>query len=475
MIEIVQSIVALIVTLSVLVTIHEYGHYIVARWCGVHVLRFSVGFGRPLWMKRGPSPVLPPPPPEQVIRTRSNEPLEGTEFVIAGIPLGGYVKMLDEREGFVPDDQLHLAFNRKPVWQRMAIAAAGPVANFLLAIVAYWVLYSVGVTGLTPVLGNVDKASAAGQAGLSEGHEIVAVDGVATRTWSDVNMQLFQRIGDTGRIVFDVREPGDDLNDYVDQVEVPVEDWLADADEPYPTRDLGMVRWSPPLPAILGSVVSGEPAERAGFRAGDRVVAADGETIGDWYDWVDVVQASPNRRIDVEIERDGQTIALTVVPRTRNINGQEQGFFGASVEMVALPPEMYREIRHPVYTAWIPALERTWSVTTFTLNAIGKMIVGAISPKNLSGPITIAQVASASAESGFESFIGFLALLSISLAVINLMPIPMLDGGHLVYYTLEAVFRKPVPERVQEWGLQVGLFLIVSIMVLAFYNDLTRL
>ncbi len=475
MIEIIQSLVALIVTLLVLVTIHEYGHYIVARWCGVHVLRFSVGFGRPLWMRRGPVPVLPPPPPDQDIATRSNESLEGTEFVVAGIPLGGYVKMLDEREGFVPDDQLHLAFNRKPVWQRIAIAAAGPIANFLLAIVAYWVLYSVGVTGLTPRLGDIDETSKAGQAGLSVGQEIVAVDGVPTRTWSDVNMQLFQRIGDTGRIVFDVRDPADGLDTYVDQYVVEVQNWLSDAEEPYPTRDLGMSSWSPPLPAKLGSIVSGEPAERAGFRQGDHVRTANGDVIEDWYDWVDVVKSNPNRRIDAEVERAGELVALSVVPRPRNVNGQDEGFFGASVEMVALPDDMYRDVRHPVYSAWVPALERTWSVTTFTLNAIGKMIVGAISPKNLSGPITIAQVASASAESGFETFIGFLALLSISLAVINLMPIPMLDGGHLVYYLFEAIFRKPVPERVQEWGLKVGLFLIVSIMVLAFYNDLTRL
>ena len=474
MIEIVQSVVALIVTLSVLVTIHEYGHYIVARWCGVHVLRFSVGFGRPLWMKRGRAPLLPPPPPDQIIATRSNVALEGTEFAVAGIPLGGYVKMLDEREGFVPDDQLHLAFNRKPVWQRMAIAVAGPVANFLLAIVAYWLLYSVGVTGLTPRLGEIDDGSKAGQAGLSRGQEVVAVDGVPTRTWSDVNMQLFQRIGDTGRIVFDVHE-GESQSTQVDQYVVDVENWLADANEPYPTRDLGMIQWSPPLPAKLGSIVADESAERAGFLAGDHVRSANGEAVDDWYDWVEVVKASPSRRIDVEVERSGQFIALSVVPRPRTVNGEVEGFFGASVELVALPPDMYREVRYPIYLAWIPALERTWSVTAFTLNAIGKMIMGAISPKNLSGPITIAQVASASAESGFETFIGFLALLSISLAVINLMPIPMLDGGHLVYYTFEAVFGRPVPDRVQEWGLQVGLFLIVSIMVLAFYNDLTRL
>jgi regulator of sigma E protease len=479
MIEFIQTVLALIVTISILVTIHEYGHYWVARLCNVHVIRFSIGFGKPFFIRQGP-------PPEHVdaplldksgnplpVGTRSNEPLAGTEFAIAAIPLGGYVKMLDEREGFVPDDQLHLAFNRKSVWQRIAIVSAGPIANFLLAIAAYWMLFATGVTGVIPVLGEIDPASAAGKAGLKSGQEIIAIDDVPVRTWTDVNMKLFERLGETGEIRFTVKEKGS--WDASDAYRISITDWLSDEDEPSPTRDLGLALFSPQIPAVIGGLNDDGRAKAAGMKVADEVIAFNGETVSDWMHLVELIQASPGESVTLTVMRDGMTLPLTITPASVERDDRRVGFIGAAVEPVPFPEEYLREVSYPLYSAWIPAVEKTWDVTVFTLNSIGKMIMGAISPKNLSGPITIAQVANATAESGLESFIGFIALLSISLGVINLLPIPVLDGGHLLYYLIELVARRPVPERIQMWGLQVGMFLIVSIMILAFYNDLTRL
>ncbi len=473
MIEFLQSALALIVTLSILVTIHEFGHYWVARLCNVHVLRFSVGFGKPIIMKRGKPPADVPPPPEQEILTRSNEPLQGTEFAIAAIPLGGYVKMLDEREGFVPDDQKHLAFNRKPVLQRIAILAAGPIANFLLAIAAYWLLFTVGITGVVPLLGEIDPDSPAGQAGLERGQEIVVIDAKPTLTWSDVNMQLFGRIGDTGQIQITVREAGS--NDSLATYQIGVVEWLSEAENPYPTNDLGLVLDYPPIPAIIGGLVDDGAAKAAGMAVEDKVLAFDGESVSNWADFVEKIQAHPGEIVVLSVVRDGQVIELTIMPKSIERGGKTIGFIGASRLPVELPENMRREVSYPFYSAWIPAVKKTWSVTVFTLESIKKMIQGAISTKNLSGPITIAQVANATAQSGITNFISFIALLSVSLGVINLLPIPVLDGGHLLYYLVELITRRPVPERIQMWGLQMGVFVIVSIMLLAFYNDLMRL
>ena len=473
MIEVLQSVLALIVTLSILVTIHEFGHFWVARLCNVHVLRFSVGFGKPLYTKVGPAPKPVPVPEGQEVHTRSNEEIKGTEFVIAGIPLGGYVKMLDEREGFVPDDQLHLAFNRKPLSQRIAIVAAGPIANFLLAIFAYWILFTVGVAGVIPLLGDIQPETKAGVAGFKAGQEIVAIDGVQVETWSQVNLKLFERIGDSGKITFTVKEPGNDSPGT--EIEITVDQWMSDVEEPNPARNLGLVLKYPEIPAIIGGIIEDGRAEAAGLLVGDEIIKANSQSMDSWLTWVEMIKANPEKPVELELLRDNAMMNLTVIPARTERDGETIGFIGAAREAIELPEEMQRTMRYPIYSAWIPAVEKTWDVTVFTLISIKKMIVGAISPKNLSGPITIAQVASATAQSGLASFIGFIALLSISLGVLNLLPIPVLDGGHLLYYFIELITGKPVPERVQVWGLQLGMFLIFSIMLLAFYNDLTRL
>lgn len=483
MLEFFQTVLALIVTLSILVTIHEFGHYWVARLCNVHVIRFSIGFGKPYCFMRGRPPVIGADGGGDgtEVRTRSNEPLEGTEFAIAAIPLGGYVKMLDEREGFVPDDWKHLAFNRKSVWQRIAIVSAGPVANFLLAIVAYWMLFVVGVTGVIPVIGGVDEGSRAEAAGLRAGQEVVAIDGLPTRTWVDVNMRLFDRLGETGSISFSTATPttmpgGDAVtNEAVDVHVVEVEDWLAGDESPHPAQDLGLYVQVPKVPPVLGRVVEGSRADVAGLQADDEIYSVNGIVIGEWSELVEMIQASPEQPMSFALMRQGSVVTLEVVPGGRERDGETFGYIGVEVKPVAYPDEMMRRVSHPFYLAWVPALEKTWDVTAFTLKALGKMVTGDVSPRNLAGPITIAQVANDTAESGFESFVGFIALLSISLGVINLLPIPVLDGGHLLYFFIEAVAGRPVPEKVQTWGLQIGMFLIASIMLLALFNDFSRL
>ena len=479
MIDFLQTVLALLVTISILVTIHEYGHYWVARRCNVHVIRFSVGFGKAIYTKKGRQPVYGEQPVYDKegnlvpVRTGSNETLAPTEFTLAAIPLGGYVKMLDEREGYVPDDQLHLTFNRKSVWQRIAIASAGPIANFLLAIAAYWMLFAFGVTGVIPVIGELEPESAAARSGLQQGYEIVAVDGNATKTWSEVNLGLFDRLGETGDIVITVVEPGS--YNAQSNYNVPVMQWLSNSDSPLPARDLGLVMQLPEFPAVIGGLNDDGRATAGGVEVGDEFLSVDGVSLKGWPHLVDVIQANPEKMLNVLVLRDGGTMNIALTPEGIERGGNFLGFIGASPQPVNFPPEMLREMRYPIYSAWMPAAVKTWEVTLFTLASIKKMIVGAISPKNLSGPITIAQVASATAENGFESFVGFIALLSISLGVINLLPIPVLDGGHLLYYFIELIAGRPVPERVQVWGLQVGTFLIMGIMVLAFYNDIARL
>lgn len=498
MLEVIQTIVALVVTLSILVTIHEYGHYLVARLCNVHVLRFSVGFGKPLVLRRGKPPVplgqgdeaakdasswadLPggdqtgagvDEDPSVPVISRSNEPLAGTEFAVAAIPLGGYVKMLDEREGFVPDDLKHLAFNRKNVWQRIAIVSAGPIANFLLAIVAYWMLFTVGVTGLVPVLGQVEQGSPAAQAGLQPGQRIVAVDGEPTASWSEVNLRLFDHLGETGTITFTAQQAGSSAQaDYA----IEVQDWLSDQDMPYPAEALGIDVQYPPLPAIVGGLAADGSAQAAGLLPGDEIYSINDERVIDWSHLVELVQASPDQRLALEVLREGSIISIQVTPKGVEREGRKLGYLGVSVQAAKLPDDMLVQVSHPFYSAWIPAVQKTWEVTIFSLDALKKMVIGAISPTNLAGPVTIARVANDSAENGLEAFISFLALLSISLGVINLLPIPVLDGGHLLYYLIELAAGRPLPEKVQAWGLQIGMALIFSVMIFAIVNDLMRL
>ncbi|MDR5867194.1 sigma E protease regulator RseP [Halomonas koreensis] len=448
----IQNVLAVIVVLGLLITFHEFGHFWVARRCGVKVLRFSVGFGKPLW---------------------SRLDRHGTEFAVAAIPLGGYVKMLDEREGEVPAEERHRAFNRQNVWARIAIVVAGPLANFLLALVAYWVLFVAGTTTVVPVIGEVAPDSPAARGGLAAGQEITAVRGEPVRSWEEINLELVAAIGASGELTVSARDEGDSA---ARQHRLPVEDWLVRQDPPQPLPSLGITPWRPPLPATLGQVVDGEPAAAAGLRAGDEILAVDGEPVAGWRDFVERVRARPGEPLALSVRRGERRLSLSLTPRANALDdGTTIGYVGAGVEPVAWPEAYRREIRYGPLAAVGQAAARTGEMTVLTLDAIRKMVVGLISPSNLSGPITIARIAGDTARSGLESFISFMAYLSISLGVLNLLPIPVLDGGHLMYYLVEAVRGRPVSERVQALGLRIGLALVGTLMLMALYFDLMRL
>ncbi|APE31245.1 RIP metalloprotease RseP [Halomonas aestuarii] len=448
----IQNVLAVIVVLGLLITFHEFGHFWVARRCGVKVLRFSVGFGKPLWSRRD---------------------RHGTEFAVAAIPLGGYVKMLDEREGPVDPAERHLAFNNKTVWQRIAVVAAGPLANFLLAIVAYWALFVAGTTTVAPVIGSVAPDSPASRGGLVAGQEITAVQGDAVHSWDDINLKLVAAIGESGELQVAAR---DEVAATPRTYRLPVEQWLVRQDPPRPLTSLGVTPWRPEIPAVLGQVVDGEAAAEAGLQAGDEVVAVDGEPVADWMAFVDHVRASPGEPLEIAVRRDGERRVFSLTPRANELEeGVTIGYIGAGVEAVTWPDEYRREIRYGPLAAVGESLSKTGEMTVLTLGAIRKMVVGLISPSNLSGPITIARIAGDSARSGLESFVSFLAYLSISLGVLNLLPIPVLDGGHLLYYLVEVVRGRPVSEQAQAVGLRIGLALVGTLMLMALYFDLMRL
>tara|TARA_Y100000588_G_C14161164_1_gene884880 strand:+ start:83 stop:1474 length:1392 start_codon:yes stop_codon:yes gene_type:complete len=455
------SVVALIVTLGILVTIHEFGHFWVARRCGVKVLRFSIGFGKAAksWVGK-----------------------DGVEYVIAPIPLGGYVKMLGQDDTVIedknetPESHRDVSFAYKPLWQRFAIVAAGPIANFLLAIFVYWIInISYGVNGIAPVIKGVLNNSSAAYAGLREGDEILAVDGEETIIWQHVSLQMLGRLGETGELELTI-DPAD--SSVVRDVSIPISAWMGGETEPNPVRDLGVIQYD--IPAVIANVISEGRAEQGGLLPGDEIISVDGERIIGWTHWVGVIRASPELDLNVIVQRDAREQVLTIRPETIRVeDGTSVGRIGAEVLQVSLseilPPDMQREIRYGPIAAIQPAFQETWDKSVFVLDSVKKMIIGLISVKNISGPITIAQVAGETATYGLDVYLGFLALLSISLGVLNLLPIPVLDGGHLLYYMIEAVIRRPVPERIQAWGLQLGLLMISGIMVLAFYNDFSRL
>ena len=440
-----------LVAIGLLVTFHEFGHFWVARRCGVRVLRFSVGFGRPLlrWHDR-----------------------QGTEFVVAAIPLGGYVKMLDEREGDVPEALLGQAFNRKTVGQRFAIVAAGPLANFLLALLFFWLLAMLGSQQARPVVGAVMPGSLAEQAGVPVGAELLAVDGVATQGWGDVNLQLIRRLGETGSLNLRLLEPGSTLEH---ERSLALDAWLRGVDEPDPLAALGIQPWRPQAVPLLAQLDPQGPAQQAGLRVGDRLLRLDGIALDDWQQVVDAVRVRPGERVELEVEREGRVFVASLTLAARGGGDRPVGYLGAGVAAGEWPAHMLREVRHGPLEAVAEGLSRTWSMSLMTLDSIGKMLFGELSVKNLSGPITIAKVAGASAQSGIGDFLSFLAYLSISLGVLNLLPIPVLDGGHLLFYLVEWVRGKPLSERVQALGMQIGISLVVGLMLLALFNDISRL
>ncbi len=444
-------IIGTLVALGVLVTFHEFGHFWVARRCGVKVLRFSVGFGSPLvrWHDR-----------------------HGTEFVIAAIPLGGYVKMLDEREGDVPPALLDSAFNRKTVRQRFAIVSAGPLANFLLALVFFWLLAMLGSQQVRPVVGAVESGSLAAQAGMAVDQEIVAVNGKPVSGWGEVNLQLVRRLGESGQLDVTVREVGTSAERHL---QIPLQNWLKGVEEPDPITALGIRPWRPQIAPVIAQLDPEGPAQAAGIQLGDRLISLNRQPLDDWQQVIDAVKVLPGATAVLEVERDGQRVDVPLTLAARGEGDARRGYLGAGVEGGEWPAEMLREVRFGPLDAVVEGAKRTWTMSLLTLDSLKKMLFGELSVKNLSGPITIAKVAGASAQSGLGDFLNFLAYLSISLGVLNLLPIPVLDGGHLLFYLVEWVRGRPLSERVQGWGVQIGISLVVGVMLLALVNDLGRL
>lgn len=445
------TLLAFAITIGILVVIHEFGHYAVARACGVKVLRFSVGFG-------------------PVIARRLSK--SGTEWALSAIPLGGYVKMVDEREGEVAAEDLPHAFNRKPVGQRMAIVVAGPVANLLLAVLIYWALFVTGITALKPLVAAPEAGSPAARAGFQNGELVTSIDGEAVEDWQDLYWLVLKRGLQNHAMTVETRDADGHVNDR--RLDVSGID-LADADGD-PLARIGLARYLPDLPPVIGQVMPDSRAAAAGLRAGDRIERIDGTPIKVWDDMVKIVQASPDKPLQLDLTRAGQTLAITVTPAIAQEDKRSIGRIGAAPQIdEALFAPLQTEIRFGPVVALKRALYKTWDLSSFSLEMMGKLVTGQASLKNISGPVTIADYAGRSAEAGPTAFIAFLALISVSLGVLNLLPIPLLDGGHLLYYSAEFLTGRPVPDSVQEIGQKIGAALLAALMFFALFNDFHRL
>jgi len=441
-----------IVAISVLVSFHEFGHFWVARRAGVKVLRFSVGFGKILWSyQKNPG---------------------ATEYAVSAIPLGGYVKMVDEREGEVKDEDLPYAFNRQPLSARMAIVAAGPIFNLVLAVALFWSVLVIGETGMKPILGSVEQGTLAAAAGFAEGDEIVSIDDKETPTWNEAMNVLISSVLD-GEQNIKIAVKSSDDQQAVRTLK------LTDKDTENPDvlyQRLGFKSWSPKLQPIIGKVLPDSAASAAGLKQGDLILSADGISINDWMQWVAYVKSHADIKINLEIERDGLRLPVTIVPKGVLVDKNTEGKVGASVY---IPEELMKSVSveyslSPL--AAIPvAFETTYNYSVSSLKMIAKMVIGKASVENLSGPISIAQYAGQSATMGLVPFLKYMALISVSLGVLNLLPIPVLDGGHLLFFALEAIKGRPVSERVQIFFQQIGIALLVSLMALAMFLDVGRL
>jgi regulator of sigma E protease len=444
-----------LLAMGILVTFHEFGHFYVARRCGVKVIRFSIGFGRPLFTKIG--------------RT-------GTEYVIAAIPLGGYVKMLDEREGKVSPEDLPMTFTQKTVWQRIAIVSAGPIANFILAAFFYFIFAMLGTKGIVPVVGEVAPGSLAEKAQIERNFEIVSIDNKKTSTWNDVFDKLVTRIGDTGTISFELKpfsSQGNEASLSTTRT-IAISQWLGNAERPDILGELGLRPTEPKTDWTLKTVISGGAADAAGLIVGDKLIAANGKQLVSWREWVDFVRDNPEKPIDLSIQRNQESIDLELTPEALLEGGKRIGKVGLAISS-QWPEAMVREIEYSLIESIQYGLKRTYDQIVVILSFFKKLILLDVSVKNMGGTFTIAQVAGDSAAAGLTYYLSFLAFFSVSLGVFNLLPIPVLDGGHIMFYLIEAIKGSPLSERIQMIGYQIGLLAVVSLMVVVHYNDLVRI
>jgi regulator of sigma E protease len=445
-----QTIFWTIVAIGLLVTVHEFGHFWVARKLGVRVLRFSVGFGSPLWKRTA---------------------RDGVEYVIAAIPLGGYVKMLDEREGGVDEAELPRAFNRQKLSVRTAIVLAGPVANLIFAVFAYWAVFLSGETGLKPILDAPTQNSAAAAAGFRSGDEIIAIGGEPANSWERVIYQLVEyAVDDKAAPVSVIGEDGLQRELYL-----PAESLLALTESQGAVSQIGLLQKLPEIPAVIGAVVTDSPAQAAGFQSGDRVAGVNGKPIQDWHAWSREIRENPGRGLEVEVERDGRLQLLQLIPGEKGDGDSVIGFAGVSYTDDIDFGRYRSEIHYSPLSALERAVQETWKMSALTLKVIGGMLSGQLSVESLGGPVTIAKAAGDTAEIGIHAFIRFLAMLSVTIGVLNLLPIPVLDGGHLAFYLVEFLAGRPLPESLQARAQGIGMMIMIGIMLLALYVDLGRI
>lgn len=440
------------VALGVLIVVHEFGHYLVARWVGVKVLRFSVGFGKPLLSRRLGA--------------------DNTEWVLAAFPLGGYVKMLDEREDTVPPEEKHRSFNCQSVGRRSLIVLAGPVANLLLAVVLYWFLFVSGVQEMRPLLAAPPPGSAAALAGIEDGDEVRRVSDVPVATLQEFRWQLMKRVADLQPIKLEILNQRGEIHFRI----VPIDSLDADALDSDFSRMLGLSPYQPKFPPVVGSIASGSVAEAAGLLPGDLVDTVNGRAISTWVQLANAIRESPEKPILLGLVRDGASIEIQVIPIAVDEGKRTVGRIGIGVrDDPELRAHFLVDVQLGPIDAAQRAVEQTWDMSFFSLRLIGRMLIGEQSWRNISGPVTIADYAGQSARMGIDQFLKFLALISISLGVLNLLPIPVLDGGHLLYYFLEVIKGGPLSERAMEVGQQIGIGLLALLMALAFFNDINRL
>ncbi|MEY4475904.1 MAG: sigma protease regulator RseP [Pseudomonadota bacterium] len=451
MMNILWSLAAFIIALGILITVHEFGHFWVARRCGVRVERFSLGFGKALWRRTDH---------------------QGTEFIVALIPLGGYVKMLDERVEAVAPELRHQSFNNKTVLQRAAIVSAGPVANFLFAVIAYWLVFIIGVPSVRPVVGDISPQSIAAQANISPGMELKSVDGIETPDWDSVRLALIGKIGDKQTQVGIA--PFGSAN--VVEKTLDLRQWQFEPDKQDPVVALGIIPRGPQIESVLAEVQPGSAAQNAGLQAGDRIVKIDGNLLNNWQTLVLQIRDNPGKPLVLDVERRGILLSLTLIPDTKSVGeNRSEGFAGVIPKVIPLSDE-YKTIRqYDPFTALYHAGDKTWQLMRLTVNMLGKLITGDVKLNNLSGPISIAQGAGVSAEYGLVYYLMFLALISVNLGIINLFPLPVLDGGHLLFLAIEKLKGGPVSERVQDFSYRIGSVLLVLLMGLALFNDFSRL
>lgn len=439
-----------IVAISILIVVHEFGHYWVARRAGVKVLRFSIGFGKPLYK-----------------RTFGKDK---TEFVVAMLPLGGYVKMLDETEGAVDPSELDRAFNRKSLAKRSAVVIAGPLFNLVFAVLAYWVIFMHGTDGFRPVVGHVVKDSPASVAGFKVGDELISVDGKAIQTWGHRRLYLFSQLLDRKPVTFIVRSTDGHKHNLVINLKNLS---FSNVGPSIMGKGLGLYLQFPEVKAVIGSLVDG-PAKTAGLQPGDQIIRIDDHKVTTWVDMAKLIQNSPGKELKLTYLRNKVLKTTEIVPKPSNQNGKTIGLIGITPKQPEIPADMVRRLQYSPLPGLKEAVSQTWTMSEMTLQILVKMVTREVSTKNISGPITIADYAGQAASIGLSEFIVFLAAISISLGVLNLLPIPVLDGGHLMYYVVEAIKGSPVSELARMRGQQIGFVILIMFMVLAFYNDIIR-